>query len=606
MSTANIGNLEVLLTAQTAEFQKGMDAAIKQIARVDESVRKSGQTLNGVSAQFAKVGQAATSFAQALGVVGALGIAKQLAATADAAADTAAGFGIATTEVYAFQRALLASGGQVDGVGKQFGKISDLINDAFEGVPKARQQLEGLGISLKSIQSASVSEVYQVLVASIASIEDPAKRSAVAMEIFGKSILGTDMKKLNQDLDDTKKRYKEYENSINAAADAYDNLELAANTASFYATVGVGKATEAIQVLIQQFKNFKDLLTGNATLAETIMKPVQQANERAAESAARAAERTAQLQREIKSLQGTPTSAFDSWILGLKKSTEEAGLFTQKMDYLNKMMAQAVTSTEIKTIQVEMEKLNGIDPFEAWKDSVDKSLVASSMLVDQLQYLAELRNLDFITLQEYNKEIEKIGYGTKAATAETEKLGAEIAQAIGQNANNAVNNFIDNIGKAKFSFSDFAESVIKDLAKVAVQMLIMKPLIGALTGGIASFLPVGGPTLLASGSSDGRSASSDETSSLSSVSPFQMRMASTSIPTMSRSGPSLSVAAAPMNVVINNTVSNDTKVTVAETQNNDGMKQLTVMVERQVKEMFGTGAMDKSMRASYGLMRVAT
>jgi hypothetical protein len=50
----------------------------------------------------------------------------------------------------------------------------------------------------------------------------------------------------------------------------------------------------------------------------------------------------------------------------------------------------------------------------------------------------------------------------------------------------------------------------------------------------------------------------------------------------------------------------DVTVKTAETTNQDGTKQIDIMIEKKVKELFGTGAMDKSMRASYGLVRAAT
>jgi hypothetical protein len=50
----------------------------------------------------------------------------------------------------------------------------------------------------------------------------------------------------------------------------------------------------------------------------------------------------------------------------------------------------------------------------------------------------------------------------------------------------------------------------------------------------------------------------------------------------------------------------DVTVKTAETTNQDGTKQIDIMIEKKVKELFGTGAMDKSMRSSYGLVRVAS
>jgi hypothetical protein len=54
--------------------------------------------------------------------------------------------------------------------------------------------------------------------------------------------------------------------------------------------------------------------------------------------------------------------------------------------------------------------------------------------------------------------------------------------------------------------------------------------------------------------------------------------------------------------IINNTQS---EVSVQETTGLDGTKILNVMIEKKVKEMFGGGAMDKTMRSNYGVRRMA-
>jgi phage-related minor tail protein len=64
----------------------------------------------------------------------------------------------------------------------------------------------------------------------------------------------------------------------------------------------------------------------------------------------------------------------------------------------------------------------------------------------------------------------------------------------------------------------------------------------------------------------------------------------------------LGVEAASTNITIVNNAGADVQAT--ETTNSDGSKQIDIFIERKVKEMFGTGTMDKSMKSSYGLTRV--
>jgi hypothetical protein len=286
-------------------------------------------------------------------------------------------------------------------------------------------------------------------------------------------------------------------------------------------------------------------------------------------------------------------------------------------------MKKATTVEQIKAIQTEVEKLNGKSSFEAWKDSVDKTSEAFSMLIPQLQYLAELRNLDMMSLEEYNKQIEMLGYGAKKSADDMEKLGDSIAQSIGQNANNAVNNFIDNIGTAKFTFSDFAASVVKDLAKVMMQMLIMQPLIKSMsayfggtpvptTGGKSmdggstySLAPV---TSASSRALSGEATASAVGASLASIARANLSnqvKAMGSLASNYQARPRESAEQAPMIVNISNQMSESANVTASESTNIDGVRTLSIMIQKEVKEMFGSGSMDKSMRSAYGLNRAA-
>jgi hypothetical protein len=61
----------------------------------------------------------------------------------------------------------------------------------------------------------------------------------------------------------------------------------------------------------------------------------------------------------------------------------------------------------------------------------------------------------------------------------------------------------------------------------------------------------------------------------------------------------------PPETIVNVYNSADATVKTSETTNGDGSKTIDIMIEKKVKELFGTGAMDKSMRASYGLIRSA-
>jgi phage-related minor tail protein len=57
-----------------------------------------------------------------------------------------------------------------------------------------------------------------------------------------------------------------------------------------------------------------------------------------------------------------------------------------------------------------------------------------------------------------------------------------------------------------------------------------------------------------------------------------------------------------INVINNN--ANQNEVTVSESENSDGSRQIDIMITQKVKELFNTGAMDKTMSSNFGARRL--
>jgi lambda family phage tail tape measure protein len=213
--------------------------------------------------------------------------------------------------------------------------------------------------------------------------------------------------------------------------------------------------------------------------------------------------------------------------------------------------------------------------------------------------------------------MDKLKGKTDETADQFKKLGEGITDAIASNANNAVNSFIDNIGQAELSFADFATSVIKDIAKVIVQLLIMKPIIdsikgffGGFGGGVADYAFAQGgsfsggtslaqgvytqPTLFKfakGGTFGGNIGVLGEGSGPEAIVPLK-RTASGD----------LGVQASPVNVNVYNNAG--VEVQTESSTSSDGTKQIDVYIERKIKDGIASGSYDRVMRGSYGLTRV--
>lgn len=218
-----------------------------------------------------------------------------------------------------------------------------------------------------------------------------------------------------------------------------------------------------------------------------------------------------------------------------------------------------------------------------------------------------------ISVQEYSDGIAKYYSGiTKEqdkAIEKTKDYGDILEEWSGKFTTDFIDEMIDGMGKADQSFTDMIESMLKQLAKLFVQMQVAQAF-KAMGGGW------GGLFKSAQGNAW--------------AGPGVEAMASGGIlssPTFFRNGPRLAVAgeagpeavvplqrnasgdlgvsASPVNIVINNN-NPDAEVTARPKDNGDGQRTVEIWVERKVRAMMTDGSMDRTMRQSYGVTRQPT
>ena len=95
--------------------------------------------------------------------------------------------GIAVDKVLLLERAFQNAGVGADALGPVINKMQKAIVDAGDGTSSAAFAFSELGLSLSSIANLSPEEQLRAIGKAIAGVEDPAKRAALSMDIFGKS-----------------------------------------------------------------------------------------------------------------------------------------------------------------------------------------------------------------------------------------------------------------------------------------------------------------------------------------------------------------------------------------------------------------------------------
>jgi len=171
--------------------------------------------------------QSLKSFAVGAGVIGsALGAAGLNALKfADQINDVAKSNEVAVESILELSTALTLNGGEADNVGKLFSSLSNKLDEASTGNKKAEESFAKLGVSITDIKTLSPDELFRKTLASIAAIENPIKRNATAMDVFGKAIKGTDIKGLNEDLIKAKGTFDGTGESFKKAGEAFDIID---------------------------------------------------------------------------------------------------------------------------------------------------------------------------------------------------------------------------------------------------------------------------------------------------------------------------------------------------------------------------------------------
>ena len=245
-----IGRLGVLLGLDSAEFQKGIQQASKQL---DSFVEKAKTT--------SLVG--ATAFAA---------MAYQAMQLADEIVDTAKANDIAVDSVLKLRNALALSGGEAENAGKFLASFTNTIDKAAEGSFETQKTLKTLGVSLGDLRSMNIDQLFTKTVDSLAKMDDPLTRNAKAMELFGKAAKGVDFVELNEQLKNGAGVTDAQAKAIEDAAAAYDSLAKAGRDFNVMLAAELGPSIKATIDYIGGMKNEFDI-TGKVfkTVFQTVV-----------------------------------------------------------------------------------------------------------------------------------------------------------------------------------------------------------------------------------------------------------------------------------------------------------------------------------------------
>lgn len=124
------------------------------------------------------------------------------------------------------QRAFQNAGSSGEAVGPMLNRLQRFMIEASEGGKTQIEAMTKLGLSYDELKGKSPSEQMQLLAARISEIDDPAQRSALAMQIFGRSggELMPLLRAMGEELDTARAQLGSYPAAIDRANKALDAI----------------------------------------------------------------------------------------------------------------------------------------------------------------------------------------------------------------------------------------------------------------------------------------------------------------------------------------------------------------------------------------------
>jgi lambda family phage tail tape measure protein len=225
------------LTKSTNAAEKGMNNASTAAGKFGNAVKGMGNSLQGA---VSTGNQFADTMFTSLGRLGPLGAVAGVAATAfaalgvkamgaaDAIQDISDATGISAGRLVNFKESILNAGGRAEDFEKIAVKLTQTLGDASEGNEKVRKSFKDLGVDLGDANGKlrATDELLPEIINALAQIENPAERSAKAVELLGKSaarIDWTQVKALNDPFKDAEiAQLAKYQGAIDAIGNSIE------------------------------------------------------------------------------------------------------------------------------------------------------------------------------------------------------------------------------------------------------------------------------------------------------------------------------------------------------------------------------------------------
>lgn len=179
--------------ANTIQISADTTGFVSGVARAENAMRGLGRNIQAATGpgMFGGLASGLQSLLGGIGIMATLTAATRGFYSAmeagGALVDLSAQTGVAVDKLMVLQTAFDQAGMSASDVQPVIAKLQKSISEAATGNVDAAAKFKTMGIAIKDIQGLSADEQLAAVGEAISKIENPAQRSAMAMEVFGKS-----------------------------------------------------------------------------------------------------------------------------------------------------------------------------------------------------------------------------------------------------------------------------------------------------------------------------------------------------------------------------------------------------------------------------------
>jgi len=211
------GALKFFSSLNTAGFESGAKRMQQSADTVSAGVKNAfagvARAVVAIGGAFLAVRASADAFNKALDLGGKLN-------------DLSARPGESAGNLAILQRAFENAGLGADQVGSMLDRMSRYMVESTKAGSEQQKTLAALGLSFDSLQGKTPTQQLQALASAVSSVEDPAIRTKVAMEIFGRSggELMPLLRAMGSELDIARQQLGSLPSVMDKSAEAFDKL----------------------------------------------------------------------------------------------------------------------------------------------------------------------------------------------------------------------------------------------------------------------------------------------------------------------------------------------------------------------------------------------